>query len=85
MEKLRSRGITRGVDELGRVVLPLEYRKVLDIEPKDRVKITLKDNGFFIAKTQSQCCFCHEAKELIELNDKKVCKNCLKLLNEAAQ
>ena len=47
---MESKSIIRSVDDLGRVVLPLELRKILDINPKDKLKVTLKDNGLFLEK-----------------------------------
>lgn len=51
--------------------------------PRDRVDVSIKDNGIFIAKVQPKCCFCRkEESELIQLNTKMVCKKCLEKLNE---
>lgn len=47
---MESNGIMRMVDELGRVVLPIEYRSKLGIEPRDKVKLVIKDNGIFLKK-----------------------------------
>lgn len=43
-------GITRKIDELGRVVLPVEFRKELGLKPKDSVNIYLLENGFYVEK-----------------------------------
>lgn len=43
-------GLTRKIDELGRVVLPMEFRKQLDLKPKDEVSIYLVENGFYVEK-----------------------------------
>lgn len=47
---MESKSIIRSVDDLGRVVLPLEFRKILEINPREQVKLTLQDNGLFFEK-----------------------------------
>ena len=47
---MESKSIIRSVDDLGRVVLPLELRKILDINSRDKLKVTWKDNGLFLEK-----------------------------------
>lgn len=76
MEESEIIGITREIDELGRVVLPWEYRQTLNMEPKDKVKASLKGDGIFITKIRLQCCLCHKTYELIKFKGKIVCKNC---------
>lgn len=50
INKGNTRGIVRSIDELGRVVLPMEFRKELGLKPKDPVRIYLLENGFYIEK-----------------------------------
>lgn len=45
-----TKGLTRKLDELGRVVLPMEFRKELNLNPKAPVEIYLLPNGFYVAK-----------------------------------
>lgn len=45
-----TRGLERKIDELGRVVLPMEFRKTLNLNIKDPVEIFLLEDGFYIKK-----------------------------------
>ena len=45
-----SKGISRKLDNLGRIVLPMEFRKEIGLKPKDPVEIYLLENGFYITK-----------------------------------
>lgn len=47
---MESKSIIRNVDDLGRIVLPLELRKILEINPREQVKLPLQDNGLFLEK-----------------------------------
>lgn len=47
---MESKSIIKNVDALGRIVLPLELRKILEINPREQVKLTLQDNGLFLEK-----------------------------------
>lgn len=47
---MESKSIIRNVDDLGRIVLPLEFRKIFNINPREQVKLTLQDNGIFLEK-----------------------------------
>ncbi len=75
-------GITRKLDGLGRIVLPKEYRKELGLNKFDMTMVYLLEKGIFIKKYGSICVLCSENKDLIELNEKMVCRKCLEKLNE---
>ena len=45
-----TKGISRKLDNLGRIVLPMEFRKEIGLKPKDPVEIYLLENGFYITK-----------------------------------
>ena len=70
----------RKVDELGRIVIPVEVRKVLDIKEKDNLGISLQNNGIFIKKEEPYCVFCNSNINLESLLEKHICKNCIKKL-----
>jgi len=70
----------RKIDELGRVVLPIEIRKILEINEKDSLGIFLKDDGIFIKKEEPCCIFCNSNIELQSFLGKNICKNCIKKL-----
>ena len=77
---MKSTGIVRKVDELGRIVLPIELRRTLDIEIKDSLEIYVDDSRIILKKYEPTCIFCGESNNVITYNDKNVCKNCLENL-----
>ncbi len=78
MEK--STGIIRKVDELGRIVIPIELRSKLNIGEKDPIEIFTKGTSIILQKYEKNCVFCSSTKELVKVNDKVICKNCLESL-----
>ena len=65
---MKSTGIVRKVDELGRIVLPIEIRKVLDIKEKDALEIFTEDDKIVLKKYQPACIFCGDADNVIYFN-----------------
>lgn len=74
---MKSTGIVRKVDELGRIVLPVELRRSLDIKEKDPLEIYIDGEQIILKKYQPACIFCGEVKEITDFKGKKVCKKCL--------
>lgn len=68
----------RKIDELGRVVIPIELRKILDIKERDSLEISLNDIGICIKKEKPSCVFCNSTIDLKSFCDKNICKNCIK-------
>ena len=81
MSIVKSTGIVRKVDELGRIVLPIELRHTLDIEPKDALEIYVDGNTIMLKKYQPACIFCDDAKDVLLFRGKNVCTACIKALN----
>lgn len=79
---MKERGIVRRVDELGRVVLPIELRRSLDLNERDRVEIRAEDDRIILRKFESNCCFCGNDKELREFRGKLLCPKCIKAIGE---
>lgn len=79
---MKSTGIVRRVDELGRVVLPIELRRTLDIEERDQLEIMLEDDRIVLRKYQPTCIFCGAETDLLEYRNKRICGKCLKEINE---
>ncbi|RCX20920.1 transcriptional pleiotropic regulator of transition state genes [Anaerobacterium chartisolvens] len=77
---MKSTGIVRKVDEVGRVVLPIELRRVLDIAEKDALAIYVDGPAIILKKYEPACIFCGEAKEVIDFKGKNVCPGCMKEL-----
>ena len=78
---MKSTGILRKVDELGRVVIPIELRNKLDIHEKDPLEIYVEGNDIILRKFQPNCIFCGSTENLVEYKDKLVCDKCSKQLN----
>lgn len=76
-----STGIVRRVDELGRVVIPKEMRKALDIDQRDPIEISIEGSNIILHKYENRCVFCGAIKPSIKYNGKLVCSKCLKELN----
>ena len=74
-------GITRPVDALGRIVIPMEIRESFDIKTKDLLDIYVQDNKIVLKKHNDSCIFCDSSDNLIVFEDKKVCKKCLEKLS----
>lgn len=79
---MKSTGIVRKIDELGRIVLPMEIRKTLDIKEKDAVEIYTDDDKIILMKYHPACIFCGDADDVIFFGGKRVCRTCLGKLKE---
>lgn len=77
---MKSTGITRKVDELGRIVLPIELRRSLDIAEKDAVEIYVEGNMIMLKKHEPSCVFCGNSTGTVEYMEKIVCSSCLTYL-----
>ena len=75
-------GIVRRMDSLGRVVIPKEMRKVLNMNVGDLISISVVNNHVVIARYQCGCVFCGSKEDVIEYKDVCVCKKCRKALNK---
>lgn len=74
---MKSTGIVRKVDELGRIVLPIELRRTLNIDEKDSLEIYVDGNSVILRKYQPSCVFCGEAADVISYKGKNICRKCL--------
>ncbi len=79
---LKSTGIVRKVDELGRVVIPIELRRVLDIAEKDPIEIFTDDNKIVLKKFETSCIFCGSVEKLESLEGRMVCPEYIKKLQK---
>ena len=75
---MKSTGIVRKVDELGRIVLPIELRRTLDILEKDSLEIYVDGNTIILKKYEPACIFCGNAKNVTHFKNKIICENCVK-------
>ena len=74
---MKSTGIVRKVDELGRIVLPIELRRTLDIAEKDSLEIYVDDDRIVLKKYEPTCVFCGSSKDVISFKGKNICPVCL--------
>ena len=77
-----STGIVRRVDELGRIVIPIEMRNSLNISQKDPVEISMDGSSIILRKYENRCVFCGALRPAIKFNGKLMCSKCLKQINE---
>lgn len=81
---MKSTGIVRKTDELGRICLPKELRRVLDIGEKDGLEIYMDGDRIILKKHEPACIFCGNADDVENFNGKNVCKACLKDMSQKA-
>lgn len=79
---MKATGIVRKIDDLGRIVIPMELRKTLNISEKDSLAIFVDGERVILKKHEPVCVFCGEASNVIDFKGKKVCKQCFDELNK---
>ena len=79
---MKSLGVSRRLDNLGRYVIPAEIRKNLDIKEKDILEVYTDGDKIILRKVEESCTFCGDEEGLQEINGKYVCKDCVKKLWE---
>ncbi len=79
---MKSTGIVRKVDNLGRVVLPVEIRRTMDIDLKDPIEVFVDGQTIILKKYEPECIFCGNAKDVQVYKGKNICSECLKELRE---
>lgn len=79
---MKSTGIVRKVDELGRVVIPVELRRTMGIEIKDALEIYTEGEHIIFKKYEPACIFCDNARDVVHYKGKTICKECLKELGQ---
>lgn len=74
---MKSTGIVRQMDNLGRIVIPIEMRRVFDIDPKDLLEIYVEGDQIILKKYDRACSFCGGNDGVTEFNGKNICKHCI--------
>ena len=74
---MKSTGIVRKVDELGRIVLPIELRRTLEIVERDSLEIYVEGSTIILKKYEPACIFCGDAKDVINYKGRNICRKCL--------
>ena len=78
---MKSTGIVRRIDELGRVVLPVELRRSMELEVRDSVEIYVEGDSIILKKHSQSCIFCGSDKDITPFHDKCVCRHGMAELN----
>lgn len=73
---MKSTGIIRRVDELGRVVIPIEIRNQFNIVEKDPIEIYVQGGSIVLKKFEPNCIFCGNNQDLLSYHDKLICTEC---------
>ena len=79
---MKSTGIVRKMDELGRVVIPIEIRNQFNIMEKDTIEIYVDGSSIILKKYEPNCIFCGNNENLINYNDKLICEECSKKISK---
>ena len=74
---MKSTGVVRKIDELGRIVLPIEIRNNMDIKSRDAVEIFVDGDKIVLKKYEPACLFCGNADNVENFNGKLICRECL--------
>lgn len=82
---MKATGIVRKVDEVGRIVLPVELRSVLGIDNRDSVEIFTEDDRIVLKKYEPACIFCGSTKDVFVFKNKQLCKSCVRELEKLAE
>ena len=82
---MKSTGVIRRVDELGRVVIPIELRTQFGISEKDPMEIYVEGSSIVLKKYEPNCIFCGATKKLVTYNDKLVCSKCAEKINKLVE
>jgi transcriptional pleiotropic regulator of transition state genes len=73
---MKSTGIVRKIDDLGRMVIPIELRKTMNINKKDPMEIFIDGDKIILRKYEPACIFCGSADDVIEFEGRTICGNC---------
>ena len=76
--RMKSTGIIRKVDELGRIVLPIEIRRTLDIAERDELEIFMDNDQIVLQKFEPSCIFCSSSQGLTTYRGKNICQQCIR-------
>jgi transcriptional pleiotropic regulator of transition state genes len=81
---VKSTGIVRKIDDLGRMVIPIELRKTMNINKKDPMEIFVEDDKIILKKYEPACIFCGSADNTFEYKGRTICQECMDKMKEKA-
>jgi len=79
---MKSVGIVRKIDQIGRLVLPIGLRNTLEIKDNDGLEIFTETDRIILRKYKPACLFCGDNVELKQFKGKRVCKKCLSTMGQ---
>ena len=79
---MKATGITKKIDELGRLGIPKEVRRAIGVKEGDELRFEIEGNKLILSKVGSYCLFCGSADDLTELNGKHICADCVKAISQ---
>lgn len=79
---MKSTGIVRRIDELGRVVIPMEIRNQFGIHEKDPMEIYVNGSTIVLKKYEENCIFCGNTENLMKYGEKLICQDCAKHIED---
>ena len=79
---MKADGIIRRVDNLGRIVIPIEIRRALSIEIKDLLEISLRGDEIILQRVKTSCALCGSDASTQRLGDKYICANCIRRIKQ---
>ena len=80
---MKSTGIIRRLDRLGRIVIPIELKDKFKINENDMIEIWVDGSSIFLKKYEPNCIFCGSTKKLVTYNDKLICTKCAMNMKQA--
>ena len=79
---MKATGILRKIDGLGRITLPMELRRTLDISEHDQIEVFMEVDRVVLRKSERRCVFCNANFRLVEFKEKLICQECVDKLKE---
>lgn len=74
---MKTGGIIRRIDDMGRIVLPVELRRALELEEHEEVEICLDGDRLILKKFSPSCIFCGGCRDLVQFQNRNICQTCL--------
>jgi AbrB family transcriptional regulator, transcriptional pleiotropic regulator of transition state genes len=74
---MNDTGIVRRVDDLGRIVIPMELRRTLGIHVKDPISISVDGERIILEKYRESCVICGSEEDVQKVKDRPVCAACI--------
>lgn len=82
---MKATGMIRSLDQLGRIVIPIELRRVLDIEIGDGLEFYSDEKAIVLKKYEPACIFCDNARDIKQYRGKNVCGECYASLKDQSE